>query len=178
MDFHCRTKYENLLKNYPSHETVFTDGSKNENSVGLAVVHHTKKDPTEIIQRLPPEASIFSAEIGALVEALKLIKYSSKTNFLILTDSLSSLQALEQTNPLDTRVICLKLNIQLITQKGKDLTFCWIPSHIGIEGNERADTLAKEASNAQFDKRKIHKLPYSDFRQKIKEHIHLLWREE
>ena len=114
-----REEYEDLLKNYPSHETVFTDGSKNKNSVGLAAVHLSEKDPTEIIQRLPPEASIFSAEIGALEEALKLIKYSPEINFLILTDSLSSLQALEQTNPLDTRIIGLKLNIQLITQKEK-----------------------------------------------------------
>ena len=171
-------EYEDLLKNYPSHETVFTDGSKNKNSVGLAAVHLSEKDPTEIIQRLPPEASIFSAEIGALEEALKLIKYSPEINFLILTDSLSSLQALEQTNPSDTRILGLKLNIQLITQKGKNLTFCWIPSHIGIKGNERADSLAKEALNAQTQKGRTPKLPYLDFRPKIKEHIHSLWREE
>ena len=27
----------------------------------------------------------------------------------------------------------------------KDIVFCWVPSHIGIQGNERADVLAKAA---------------------------------
>ena len=27
----------------------------------------------------------------------------------------------------------------------KDITFCWIPSHIGIRGNEKADSTAKSA---------------------------------
>ena len=26
-----------------------------------------------------------------------------------------------------------------------DIALCWVPSHVGIEGNERADTLAKLA---------------------------------
>ena len=173
-----KKEYKNLLKIYPSHETIFTDGSKNKESVGLAAVHITKKNPTEIIQRLPPNASIFSAEIGALEEALKLIKHSPKNKFLVLTDSLSSLQALKQINPSDIRVICLRLNIQLLIEKGKSLIFSWIPSHIGIEGNERADTLAKEALSAQIDQGRTPKLPHSDFRPKIKEHILSLWNEE
>ena len=164
-------EFEKILQPYPIHETIYTDGSKNNEAVGLAAVHIQKsKRITEDIQRLPKEASIFSAEIGALQESLTIIKDSTKTNFLILSDSLSCLQALKQLDPPDIRIMCLKLNIHNLIKEGYKLTFMWIPSHIGIQGNEIADSLAKEALNLQIDNRLTPKLPYSDFRPKIKEY--------
>ena len=32
-----------------------------------------------------------------------------------------------------------------LKSKGNDIIFCWIPSHIGIKGNEEANEAAKEA---------------------------------
>ena len=32
---------------------------------------------------------------------------------------------------------------QLIS-RGKDIIFCWIPSHVDIKGNEEADEVSKE----------------------------------
>ena len=43
----------------------------------------------------------------------------------------------------------------------KGIVFCWVPSHIGIQGNERADVLAKAA----LDKTKqLYYIPYTDFK--------------
>ena len=68
---------------------------------------------------------------------------------------MSSLQAIDSCkgeNPLIFNI--LKDHSQLINS-GKSVTFCWIPSHVGIRGNENADTAAKAGldvaiSNTRF----------------------------
>ena len=177
-----KKEYNELIQKYHSYETIFTDGSKSDNAVGSAAVHIKKnkkeKDEEKLQQRLPVDASITSAEVGALQEAISIITRSTKTQFLILSDSLSCLQALKQINPIDTRILCLKLHIHLLINKGKKIVFTWIPSHIGIEGNERADTLAKKALNLPIDPNKNPKLPYSDYRPKVKKYTLSLWNTE
>ena len=32
-----------------------------------------------------------------------------------------------------------------LSKSGKTIVLCWIPSHVGISGNEKADTAAKSA---------------------------------
>ena len=41
----------------------------------------------------------------------------------------------------------------------KYVMFCWVPSHVGIQGNERVDVLAKLALNEAYTNIKI---PYTD----------------
>ena len=42
----------------------------------------------------------------------------------------------------------------------KDIIFCWVPSNIGIQGNERADVLAKAALDRT---KQFYYIPYTDF---------------
>ena len=84
-----KKEYDKLLQTYSSYERIFTDGSKTDSAVGLAAVYITESEKIDLRQRLPVDASISSAEVGALQEALTLIKESPNTHFLILSDSLS-----------------------------------------------------------------------------------------
>ena len=81
----------------------------------------------------------------AINKALTYVNVSTRKSFVIFSDSMSVLQAIESQeskNPLVNRVL---QTCQEISFNGKFITFCWIPSHKDITGNEHADRAAKDA---------------------------------
>ena len=140
--------------------------------MGAAAVHPTAQ--AEKQQKLNVDASIYTAEASAIDMALDIAKKSTKTSFLILTDSLSCLKALQHSDNSDTRILKLRLKIDSLLAE-KQITLAWLPSHIGIDGNELADTAAKEA--LELEEIKIKRLHYTDYRKKVREHVHSLWEE-
>ena len=85
-----RTKFHELLSDFPNYETIFTDGSKDGDTAGSVCV--TSSDTYKC--RLPDNASIFSAEIKAIDLAFDHIEQSESTDFIIFSDSLFVLQSL------------------------------------------------------------------------------------
>ena len=88
--------------------------------------------------------SIFTAEVRVLELALKEINRCKENEHIIISDSKSALQAIQDiwtTNPVVRRVLELHTKIR----KTKDVIFCWVPSHVGIRGNEAADQASKAA---------------------------------
>ena len=53
--------------------------------------------------------------------------------------------------------------------------FCWVPSHIGIRGNERADSAAKSALDLPHAKVGV---PYNDFKHCINQYILSTWQDD
>ena len=66
-------------------------------------------------------------------------------NVTIFSDSLSSIDAIQSYTPQNAIVSQIRFIIHTLKQQKTSITFCWIPSHIGIEGNERVDIYAKDA---------------------------------
>ena len=104
-------------------------------------------DNTAVKQRLPSNASIFTAEATAVALALDSITESDDDHFIIFSDSLSvllSLHNMKLDNPL---ILKLLEKLHHLSCAHKTIYLCCIPSHIGIRGNEAADMAAKESLN-------------------------------
>lgn len=71
---------------------------------------------------------------------IQLINEMPNNSFNILTDSLSTLTSIQNSNKNNK----ITNNItNFINTTNKHIMLTWIPSHTGIEGNERADMMAK-----------------------------------
>ena len=150
-----QVRYNEIKEYYFSFKPIYTDGSKDGNSVAAAAVYGTKVKKC----RLPNKSSIFSAEVKAIDLALDLVEQSDSTRFIIFSDSLSSLQALHNQK-LENPSVCDVLEHISHLVPFKRIVFCWLPSHIGIRGNEKADETAK---SALFLPKSNNKVSYTDF---------------
>ena len=65
---------------------------------------------------------------------------------------------------------CVFLNIAK-----KYIVFCWVPSHTGIKGNEKADSAAKSALDLSRTKVGV---PYNDFKHCINQYIFSTWQDD
>ena len=132
------------LAHYTEYRPFYTDGSKGDDGVGCAFVSLT----TTRRFRLPDTASVFTSELYAIYQVLKHVRRRSYNRCLIITDSASSAMALH--NQLISSSLILRI-LELLTElhcDGVEVKLLWVPSHVGVEGNERADEAAKVASRS------------------------------
>ena len=151
--------------------SIFTDGSKITGNIttGLSVICPELEH--KISKSIDKEASIYTAECIALHEAMLIATRNKGHNFLIFSDSQSALQNLVSTEiktSTNKYIYEIKKNYLEFLQNNNNNTvkFIWIPAHVGIEGNEEADLLAKNATKNPFVN--YRKIPYSDFFEKFK----------
>ena len=64
----------------------------------------------------------------------------------MFSDSMSSLQALDSRKINSKTVLGASRALNKLASRARRLTLCWIRAHVGHEGNECADKLAKDAT--------------------------------
>ncbi|XP_071036472.1 uncharacterized protein [Parasteatoda tepidariorum] len=131
---------------------IFTDGSRmevadsatdtTEYRTGFSIV--TKMYGTLIeatSTRISNNSSVYMAELVAINNAFFWLSKKEYPDATIYTDSLSSLQALQ--NPVSNSNI-----FENTKQLWRSNTLCnWVKAHIGTQGNEEADRAAKKATD-------------------------------
>jgi len=116
------SKYREIRDLYPQHTPIFTDGSKQNNHTATAVVLNSHT----ITKRLPNSASIYTAELYAILLSLNDISKQQHKYYIIFSDSLSSLYTIFLIKKLEypiTRQILLEYH--KLTTKSFNILFCW-----------------------------------------------------
>ena len=147
-----RQIFQHIDSQHPHYIKIFTDGSKifePDVSCGAAVIVQ-RGDTTEMLNfRLSPDTSIMGCELHAISEALDYIKTfdGPQTNFIIYTDSMSSIQLLKEQKNRSYLYYAFKIYQQIakILSSGANVKLQFIPGHKNIEGNELADLVANSA---------------------------------
>ena len=163
IDLHSRKKSESnphILKDdfrkmqsrYKNYQQIYTDGSKEDSKVGCAVI----SDNHSNMQRIPDDSSTFTAEAKAIDLALDFISTCDANNkFIIFSDSLSVLKAMNHTSSKNPQIQkLLEKCHELLAYK--EIALFWIPSHIGIQGNEMVDKQAKTSLSLEPTSFKFH----------------------
>ena len=121
--------------------------------------------------RLSDVVTLYIAEAKANQPAFELIKISKDSYFTILSDSLSCLQSIHNMNIDHPFILDILCNYLHASKQSKIVNFFWIPSHIGIHANSKAESAAKSALHFEIVKFRI---PYTDLKYFIKLYINSL----
>ena len=164
-----KNKFLEVKAQYYTHQEIYTDDSKDGEKVASAATLDG-----ELYQfRLPNNSSIFSSEHKAIDLALNHIEQDAYWRYIIYTDSLSVMQALEGEKTDNPLIVSLLEKLSKLCDRA-DIVFCWLPSHVGISGNEEADKAAKDALSLEVLSFKV---PFSDFKPLINNFIKNVWQQ-
>ncbi len=152
---------------YKDFNEIYTDGSKKGKKVGCAVI---KKGNRPARCRLADNSTVYSAEMLAIKIALQYVFLSRHKNHVIFTDSEAAVKAFQNSN-FDHPFLAQAFNILYkYRNANKTIVLCWIPGHVGIKGNEKADKEAKEALKLTA----LLKIPFTDIKPIISEYCNSL----
>ncbi|XP_064077705.1 uncharacterized protein LOC135195376 [Macrobrachium nipponense] len=139
-----KTAAEEAIRSTASENTYYTDGSVDPEALATAAALAAQGFKGS--WRLSNNASILQAELMAILKALENSNLE-EGHTTVHTDSKGAILAIKATNPKEnvTMITAIKSVAKSHQAAGRRVILNWIPSHVGIQGNEAADILAKSA---------------------------------
>lgn len=166
-----------LIEKYADWVVIYTDGSMSRNGRGASFCVRSKHNAIGCF-KVTGNVCVMSLELVAISEALSYIKTINDTKIVICSDSKSALCHIARCasgrrgTPIAYDILS---KLEELTERGVDLRLQWVPSHIGIRGNEEADRLAKIGST---EGQEIYVRPYySEILTKYNRECYDMWKE-
>ena len=134
-----------------THQQVFCDGAVLEDGragcgVLMRLVQEKPVEEQEYSFRVSDNVSSTQAELCAIFLGLRAVE-NQNGNAHFFIDSRSAVESLTSRRPVcEETVTNCKTVIRKIRKQNRSVTFIWIPSHVGVRHNDRADRLAKSGA--------------------------------
>jgi ribonuclease HI len=134
---------------------VYTDGSQSEkgdNGAGLFLTNSSFSAQESMAWNLGQECEVYDAELFAIYKALEIGNQKSMVSTLdlwIFSDSQAALKGLQAGQNRANQGLYRKIYqiSETIKKESIDIHIVWVPGHMGVYGNERADEAAKYGAN-------------------------------
>jgi ribonuclease HI len=172
---------DTLATRHSNTNLIYTDGSvltDGRTGAGIFIPDLSASFPITFTS----STSILAAEMTAIIHALDYYKNKNDTPaaITIVTDSLSSLQALAggRTDARPDLLEQIQIHIGRLAALGTRVSFQWIPSHVGLRGNEEADKAASAGARGGAYPRVGPPPSYTETRNKLRAAIWEDWEEE
>ena len=156
---------------------VYTDGSKLHGQVGSGV--YIVRGATQLAShcvRLPDAATVYQAEVIAIREAAIILQqHHDLSSIKFYVDSQAALRTF-QALFLKSKVALEMIQELNRIHHSEPMVFVWTKAHVGTEGNEEADRLAKEGTTLADIT--IIPEPSCNLKEKIDREIRSIWQTE
>lgn len=175
---HVKHAVHRCLQQYSDRTFVYTDGSFTNDGRASSCFHVPSLDYHEAY-RLTNGTSIYAAEMVAILKAMEWVNRTQQTNTIVLSDCQSVLQSMMQQRSQRRPMLLQRLLATYEDDRSRHPTtptiLVWIPSHMGIDGNETADKLCRQVTRNPCVDLEI-SLEYRDMQERYRAHCISEWQ--
>lgn len=145
-EFQCH-----IRERYQEHIIIFTDDSKDQETGTTGAAFVVQRWNVQAFKRTSTFLSVFRVELYAILMAVQWTEQIRNHKVLICSDSVSAINSIGKgsSKSLQDLVYDIHLAVRNVKRRGVEISFVWVPAHVGIASNEKVDKLAKEAAQKE-----------------------------
>lgn len=125
---------------------IYTDGSKDPVTGRAGASMVVRRRGISLMWRLTDELSVYATEMTAIIKALEWVEEARPGKVVICSDSAAVINSIQSSKSCRMDLLYeVYMGLYRLERYEITVIFMWIPAHVGVWGNERADNMAKEA---------------------------------